>query len=455
MKKHLRRAAALGILVLAATGTRNVWASSLDIETDYRLRGVTFSNTHFDSTVSTDSFSYYSQRLQLSVKGNFVPDIEIGTKLTALGVAGSTSTFIPVGYPNTDMQPFIETAYVKITNFAEQPVDVTIGKQNIGIGNGMIFDDNGIGFTGFKLHGRYDWRLPLDTTLFSYKVAENFKPNTDKDIFGITEGTTWKEQLIELSYFQQQDFSGALYTKGQPSSQDPNLTHSMLTSRIVKTFIDLHLNHEEKISGYDFEIAKQGGVASALLSDTQIPFDSLGYVISGKLIGEKTKLGKVKAMAAFAYASGDDNLGLSGTDKSFSPDMCRRYDGLERAGYGELQAATPTDLFLPAPSAYSGINTLTIGADFTPLYAWTFGVTYYLYSASQGPKGAPEASGLERLFNAEFSLGEELDLTIKFEYSKYCEIRYSFNRYTPPTFTAFWPKNDPATRMQLEVGTHF
>jgi hypothetical protein len=452
--KRLSRTTTL-ITLLFLTSASSLFAASLDIETDYRLRGVSFSAMHFDTTVSTDSCSYYSQRLQLSIRGNFVPDIEIGTKLTALGVAGSSSTFIPVNYPNTSMQPFIETAYVKINNFAEQPINVTMGKQNIAIGNGMIFDDNGIGFTGFKIHSRYDWRLPWETTLFSYKVADNFKPNTDQDIFGLTCGTFWKEQLIEVSYFQQQDFSGTVYTKGQPTSQDPANTHSMPTSRIVKTFLDLHLKHEEKIAGYDFEIAKQGGVASALLSDTVIPFDSMGYVISGKLIGEKTKLGKVKATASFAYASGDDNLGLSGTDKAFSPDLCRRYNGLERSGFGELQAATPMDMFLPVPSAYSGINTLSMGAEFTPLYAWTFGVVYYLYSGSQGPKGAPEASGLERIFGAEFSLGEEMNLSVKFEYSKYCEIRFSFSRYTPPVFEAFWPKRDPATRTQLEVATHF
>jgi hypothetical protein len=70
-------------------------------------------------------------------------------------------------------------------------------------------------------------------------------------------------------------------------------------------------------------------------------------------------------------------------------------------------------------------------------------------------KGVPDASGLERLFNADFSLGEEMDLSVKFEYSKYCELRFSYARYTPPTYTAFWPTNDPAVRMQLEVGTHF
>ena len=446
MKFQSRILIFFALALLASIFSINAFASSLDIETDYRLRGVSFSNTHFDSTVSTDSFSYYSQRLQLTIKGNFVPDIEIGSKLTAVGVAGSTSTFVPVGYPNTSMQPYVETAYAKISNFAEEPLDLTVGKQNINIGNGMIFDDNGLGYTGFKAHARFTYHIPLETTLFTYKVSENFQPNTDKDIFGVSGSASWKDQLIELAYFQQNDFSGTIYNKG---------AFSMPTSRIVKSFIDLRLSHNEKIAGYDFEIAKQGGAASSSIDTTQIPFDGMGYAISGKLIGEKTKLGKVKATASFAYASGDDGLGSIGTDKSFSPNLGHRYDGLERAGYGELEAATPLDMFLPAPAGYSGIDTLSMGAEFTPLYAWTFGVIYYLYSGSIGPKGSPDASGLERLFGANFSLGEEMDLSAKFEYSKYCEIKFSFARYTPPTFTQYWPKNDPATRMQLEVGTHF
>jgi hypothetical protein len=105
-----------------------------------------------------------------------------------------------------------------------------------------------------------------------------------------------------------------------------------------------------------------------------------------------------------------------------------------------LFAATPYDAFFTLPSVdYSGLDTLNLGANFSPIYGWTLGVDYFLYAASKGPKGAPTASGFERLFGAEFTLGVELDLFVKYVYSKYIETRFSYSRYTPPKFEALWP----------------
>jgi hypothetical protein len=101
------------------------------------------------------------------------------------------------------------------------------------------------------------------------------------------------------------------------------------------------------------------------------------------------------------------------------------------------------------------MGVLSLGADFSPLYATTFGVTYFLYSANHGPAGAPEASGFERLYGAEFSLGVELDLSAQYVLSKYAEVRFSFARYTPPRSDAFWPKTEPATRYLLEIAAKF
>jgi hypothetical protein len=145
----------------------------------------------------------------------------------------------------------------------------------------------------------------------------------------------------------------------------------------------------------------------------------------------------------------------SGTDGQFTPDLSKRFDGLERVGYGKLFAASTYDSFFPIPNTYSGIDTLNVGTDFSPWYGWNFGVGYFLYSASQGPNGAPNSSGFERIFGAEFTLGIELDLSAKYEFSKYLQSEFSYSRYTPPNFSIYWPKRDPATYYKLEIAAKF
>lgn len=430
-------------------------AATLDIETDYRLRGISYPNTDFNSATSTDTAAYYSQRLRLSLKGTFTQGIEIGSTLTALGVAGSTSTLFAVPYPNTDMSPFVETAYLKMTNFSDLPIDLTVGKQNITIGNGFIVSDDGRGFTGLRLSGHYDTpipltdiRLPLAGEIFTMKVNENFGRQADLDIYGAVFNTTWKGNFWEIGYFETQDFSGTLYDRGG------NL---IPTKGIVKQFYDVRFERKEGTAArYGFEFAKQGGHVENTTGQT-INFGGMGFVASGELVGEKTKLGRVSAHALAAFNSGEDNnTGVFEDDQAFSPDFTRRFDGLEPAGYGELFAANPTGSFLALPSPeFSGIDTLNLGATFEPIYAWALGVDYFLYAASQGPKGAPEASGIERIYGAEFALGVELDLSVKYTHSKYVEMRFTFSRYTPPSYTALWPLAEPAVRYMLEVAAKF
>jgi hypothetical protein len=426
-------------------------ADTLNIDTDYRLRGISYTNTDFDNSTSSDSAGYYSQRLRLSVTGTVSPGIEIGTRITAIGVAGSTSTLVPVPYPNTDFTPFIENAYVRMNSIAELPIDIIAGRQSFEYGKGLIISDNGVGFTGIRIIGTYAIPFPWQAELFTAKVKENFRPSTDLDIYGGVGSFTWKNHQWEIGYFAEQDFSGSPYVRG--STAYP-------TKAIVKQFYDLRVGRKDAISSYEFEVAKQGGYVTRATDNAQINLSGLGYVASGELIGEKTKLGRVAAHALLAVFSGEANLSDYVDDASFSPDLTRKFDGTERVGYGTLFAASPTDSFFTTvfPSAYthySGIDTLNIGANFTPYYAWLVGADYYLFSASQGPKGSPDASGFERLFGAAFTLGVELDLSVKYTYSKNVDCKFSYCRYTPPAFTTYWPKSDPATYYALEVAAKF
>jgi len=449
-------------------------ASAIDLDTDYRVRGINYTNNDFDNTTSTDSLAYYSQWLRLTLTGKFNEGIEICTRLSAIGVVGSTTVFtgIPgssstvttMPYPSTNFTPYIDYAYVKIKNMAETPVTIIVGKQPLNYGNGLIISDNGTGVFAFRIYGKYNLPLPvpkfnfkrggdlfeyyplaLETEVFTAKLSDGLRPGYDHDLYGLVNRYDKNKFHFEVSYFMDADASGSKYFKGNTAYD---------TTFINKDFIDLYITRREDISNVRFEIAKEKG--SVQRSDgSAISIDGLGYNVYGELIGEKTKLGKVAAHAQVAFNTGDNNPSLFADDGSFNPGQTKRFDGLERSGYGELFAASPYDATFPLPSTYSGIDALNVGVDFSPIYGWNLGLDYYYFAATEGPNGAPDASGFEKLYGANFSLGVELDIYAKYTFSKYTEMRLSYNRYTPPTFIVFWPHSDPATRYQFEVSAKF
>ncbi len=467
------------ILLLVLISLRAVFAakanaSTLDVDTDYRIRGILYTNNDFNNNTSTDALAYYSQMLHVTLTGKFNEGVEICTRLSAIGVAGSTTVFtgipkssstaVTVPYPSTDFSPYIDYAYIKIKNLADTPLTVIAGKQPMTYGNGLVISDNGTGMFAFRIYGKYNFSLPipkfnlkkggelfehypieLETEVFTAKLADGLTPGYDHDLYGIVNRYDHDKYHIELSFFEDADGSGSLYIKG------PNAYN---TSSINKNFIDFYITRKEDISSFRFEIAKENG--SVQRSDgAQISLDGLGYNLYGELIGDKTKLGKVTAHAMIAFNTGDNNPSLFANDSSFNPSQTKRFDGLERTGYGELFAASPYDATFALPSSYSGIDALNVGVDFSPIYGWNLGVDYFYFAASEGPDGAPDASGFEKLYGANFALGVEMDLYAKYTYSKFTDFRISYDRYTPPQFAVFWPTSDPATRYMLEMNAKF
>ncbi|MBN1823200.1 MAG: hypothetical protein JW803_02655 [Endomicrobiales bacterium] len=447
-----------GVLILAICAGHAV-SSTIKLDTDYRIRGMSYTNNDFDKTTSTDSVSFYGQRFSLSLTGDLKDGVEIGSKLTAIGVSGTTNTPVAVPYPNTSMTPYVEHAYLKITNFMDWPVSIIAGKQPLEYGRGLIVADNGIGYMAFRFMGNYDLTipripyvlketsLPLDGEIMTAKIEESLVPGFDHDLYGLLIGTKGEKIRYEFAFFEETDSGISDYYQGSNLFQ---------TKSVIKDYYDFRIRREEEASTLEFEIAKQKGELHRI-DGARINLEALAYVFYGQLNAEKTKLGKVSVHTEIAVFSGDDNPLLFDDDESFSPTFTRRYDGLERRGYGELFAATPYDAFFPMPkdSNYSGINVLNLGVNFSPVYAWLFGIEYYYFAASQGLEAYPKASGFERLYGAEYTLGVEMDLFVKFIHSKYVEAALHYARYTHPRFEVLWPKSDPASRYRFEISAKF
>ncbi len=200
-------------------------ASLLNLETEYQLRGLAYPNLDYDTSTSTDSRAYYTQRLRLTIKGNFSPGVEICTKLQSIGTVASTTTWQTFDwqkqypYPNTNFVPFIENAYVKIIEPKGYPFSITIGRQPLEYGTGLIISDNGAGLNALKLTIDYP-KIPfginenLRTEIFTAKIAENFFNSRDLDIQGIVFNLPIKGKNYEFSYIEQNDFTGTIYSQG-------------------------------------------------------------------------------------------------------------------------------------------------------------------------------------------------------------------------------------------------
>lgn len=440
-----------------------VLASTLDINTDYRLRVISYNEdptTAVAVSTSTHSLSYFSQRLMLGLTGDFDDGIEIGAKLTSLGVAGTTATVGHVPFSKTDFSPFVENAYVKFTKFSGWPVDIIAGRQTISYGNGLILDDNGTGFDAIRLIGHFNMplpfskgkTLPINLEVFTIKVNQSLATNSNSDIYGAILSFYLKKNLCEVGYFAESDNSGTPYVR-QPNSVFAS-TFTYNTSAISKQFLDFRIGDKEKVSSYQLELAKEGGYINAA-DGTQINLNGTGYLLTGSLTNENTKIGKVTARALISYASGNSDTDSFSDDTSFSPTYTKKYDGLESAGYGAIFGATPGDSFVQVPDGFSGNDTMNIGIEISPLYNLTFGLDYFFFSTSEGPKGAPQSTGFQQFFGGNFSLGTEFDFSAKLKNSKYSSVSIAYCVYSPPQGLATWPNASSISSLRLEIAAKF
>src|SRR5438046_2609616 len=171
------------VLFLLASGTASA-TSTLDIGTDYRLRALSYNKADYGLTGNQNYSLFYSQRAEAHIGGKFSPNLEFMTQFQALSIAGSSATAIsnpvinPSGnrYPNTNFSPWLQWAYMKASQMYDSPVDVTVGRQPIVLGDGLILSDDDLGFTGIRVDSRLPW-YDLQAKVFTFKTAQNVVSN--------------------------------------------------------------------------------------------------------------------------------------------------------------------------------------------------------------------------------------------------------------------------------------
>jgi len=431
--------------VLATKGT----ASVLDIGTDYRFRGISLGSPNYGAP-EDHNYDYYSQRALAHIGGRFSPNIEFMTQFQALGVVGSSASVTdPVGnqagsrYPNTNFTPWVQWAYFKATDLHDLPVDITVGRQPIIWGDGLILSDDDLGFTGVRVQSRLPW-YDLQGDIFTFKTNENLVSSSDSNIYGLQLTKPMNNIRIQISYLNQHDGSGTTIYQRPFEIAGSNgipVNANFAASNIERSFYDARVEGRLLQGGfYKGEFALQSGHVDR---DPSIPGGSVtlgGYagLISAGLYTRFSKYGPIELHGLFGIASGDSGNGgnessggNAGTDNAFYPSFGHQFDGLERSGFGELfgaslynavaSSANPNGL----PPGDSGIRVIGGGVTTHPTALLSIGIDYFVYDAMEQHNAQVGSSATGS------SLGSELDIGAGFAYTNYLTFRASAAFFSP------------------------
>lgn len=432
----MRRSLALAILF--ASGSPAARAASLDITANYKMKAAAYSNLHYNvhdrnnhSFITNDArLGIAVRRIPLETRGGEDTTMDLGIGLRALGVAGSTASVaspfdrIASYYPNTDMTPFIENAYLKVHRLWGYPWEATFGRQNYRLGGGLLLDDDGAGLTGVSARGELPWwNMKVEAFVFNDRNPLLTSAPNSLDLAGLSidlpgEGVWQLNQLIERDRAQQTVY-GCTYT-GNPQA------NGCLVSKALRSFTALRYQISYGPLVFDGEAAIQRGVATPTglnPAGNHITYNGNAQVVRMKWKQSLWRTGQGIARMSVARGSGDDP-GTETTDEAFFPSRGHRHNGLERSGFGELFSATAYDAFGGnySTTTKSGLRNgasglVVVGAGYTPpaYKGVTLDLDFFLYQAERISSGS-RTLGTEWNLRVRYPIRDQLNLAATMAY---------------------------------------
>ncbi|MEK7234164.1 MAG: hypothetical protein AAB268_10140 [Elusimicrobiota bacterium] len=418
----MRRAFTLAVLL--ASGFAAAHAASLDVSAAYKMKAVSYSNLNYN-TNDKNSHSFIANDARLAIAVRRVPlesrggedtTMDLAVALRAIGVSGSTSSVaapfdrVASYYPNADLTPFIENAYLKVNRLWGRQWEATFGRQSYRLGGGLLLDDDGAGLTGASARGELPWwNMKMEGFVFNDRNPLNASGPNSLDLAGLSvdvpgEGVWQLNQLFERDRTQQIVY-GCGYA-GNPQAD------GCLVSKAFRSFTGLRYQISYGPMVFDGEVAIQKGYATPTglsPSGNHITYNGNAEVVRLKWKQRLFRTGEGIARVSVARGTGDDP-GTPTTDEAFFPSRGHRYNGLERVGFGDLFAATAYDAFGGnySTSAKSGLRNgasglMVVGAGYTPptYKSLTFDLDFYLYQA-------------ERISSGSRTLGTEWDVRVRY-----------------------------------------
>lgn len=409
--------------------------TQLNLGLDYTVRGVSVGNNDMAGSTK-DRLGYYSQSARLYMTAWLNEDVEAAFRLRSVNLWGLESAAAPATiYPKADGTPWIEEAYIHLPHMAAKRLDVTIGRQPIVLGDGMIVASPA-GYNAVRGRLKGPWRTELD--VFTAKVAESLNGNEDADLRGAVFRFSQEERLWSVAVVDEVTGSQAGYRLG---------FSTFTATRVFRRFYDVLLHGDLKDAYYKIEVALQQGEAD--IAGNTIDIRGMGQRLELGAQKDTDRWGRFGVRALYASGTGDDN-GSPGTDEAFRPTYARRWDGLERSGYGQHFAATLSDVYDPAspftpgtsglPAGVSGIKTMGLGLFSTQKVFWTGSLDYFTYESRTKPTGLSD-------------LGAELDASVTYRYTGFVTFKAGLALFFPGD--VFGAGASRVTRTTLEAHVHF
>ncbi len=451
----------LALALLLASGSAH--AASLDVTAAYKMKAVSYSNLNYN-TSDKNSHSFITNDARLGIAVRKIPleqrggedvTMDLGIVLRAIGVSGSTASVAsPFDraasyYPNADLTPFIENAYLKVHRLFGYNWETTLGRQSYKLGSGLLLDDDGAGLTGASARGELPWwNMKVEGFIFNDRNPLNASAPNSLDLAGASidlpgEGVWQLNQLIERDRAQQ-----TVYGCNYSGNPQPN---GCLVSKAVRSFTSLRYQISYGPMVFDGEAAIEKGVATPTglsPSPSHITYNGNAQVVRMKWKQALWKTGEGIARASVARGSGDDP-GTNGKDEAFFPSRGHRYNGLERVGFGELFAATAYDGFggnystTTANGLRNGASGLVVvGAGYTPpsYKGVTIDIDFFLYQA-------------ERISSGSRTLGTEWDLRVRYPIRDQLNLAASMAYFRAGKFTD--PGRSVARKYSFEASGRF
>lgn len=427
----------LGFILALFTSLARADGDTIQLGFDYGLSAVGIGNNDGNPSTS-DDLNYYSHQIRAYLNGQISPNVQAGLRVQSVNIWGlEGSTNAPATrYPAADGTPWIEQAYLSMPRLAGNRLALTLGRQSIVVGDGLLVSDDELGFNAIRAQIRLPWKLGLD--LFTAKINEGLETKKDFDLTGVVGSLIRGDNHWDLAWIQETNDMPSNYLLGGSTQT---------ASRVNRTFYDLRLFGDLKDAYYKLELALGKGKASTQAGDIKIQGQSEKIELGAQT--DTVRFGRFGVKALYASGSGDDPDSTD-KDESFRPTFSKRWNGLQREGWGRHFAATPSDAYDPGhpfssegtglPGVASGIKTLGFGIFTIQKVNWTGSIDYFTYDSRIKVSGAN-------------SLGAELDLGLLYRYTGSVSFDFSAATFFPGD--VYGPQTSKVTRYTASTQFHF
>ncbi len=385
------------VLLFSLSVIQSTTYAGVKVGEEIRIRGIAIDNMDYNDE-SFDHNNYYYGRARFLIEGVLEKRIYLNLKIQSRGVLGSAEDKIVLeGVEKPNLTPFIENAYIKFVEIEDLPIDLTIGRQPITYGDGIIINDNELGLDSivakFFLPGNLDLTgITIKSFESSGETAGNEK---DKDLHGAILNTVYKKKGLELYFWQSKDKTVTDYKNN-------------------KNFMGIRL--EGKLPQgieYKAEIAKQAGKREFYEETaTDIKYDGLAMLMGGIFKITIPYVGQGRLLLEYVDGSGNDQ-DTDDEDEGFYSE----YGHLIEQDFGEVYMMNRES----GANSYS-INNLKmfkVGIAATPRDRWSVGSNFFVYNSNWTPE------------NRSDDIGSEFDVYTTFDYTSNSSFRLVYGRFSP------------------------